>query len=336
MSKTKVAATCGNSRRENILKALNLLRDEIVSKLKGKRKVVIKVNFVTTRNQLSATHVEAAQAVLAFLKPIYKQKIIIAEKASVGTTEEGFKNYGYYDLAKNYNIEFFNLAKDKFLPIETYTSSLGKLKAGASQTILESDFLISVTPAKTHDVGIVTLSLKNAIMGSLENPPLIHQGFKIFNLNLATLAQKIHPHLSIIDGFEGMGGNGPLYGVPVKSKFSVASLDFLAADTVGAKIMGFDPEKIGYLYFCKKNNLGQGDLAKIEILGERLDKFKVSYPKPPTYNRQARWDLDPTFSEKVKIKMVTLLYPKIKNSPLAKVPGFESAKRVVKNFFGFS
>lgn len=336
MSKTKVAAVYGSSRRENILKALNLLRDEIASRIKGKRKVVIKVNFVTTRNQLSATHVEAARAVLDFLKPIYKGKITIAEHASVGTTEEGFKNYGYYDLAKNYGVEFFNLAKDKFLPIEAYASGLGKLKAGASQTMLESDFLISVTPAKTHDVGIVTLSLKNAIMGSLENPPLIHQGFKIFNLNLATLAQKIHPHLSIIDGFEGMGGDGPLYGVPVKSKFAIVSLDFLAADTVASKIMGFDPEKIGYLHFCRKNNLGQGDLSKIEIVGASFDKLKVSYPKPPNYENQLRWDLDPTFSEKVKIKMVTLLYPKIKNSPLVKVPGFEPAKRAVKKFFGFS
>lgn len=336
MVKTKVALISGNSRRENILKTLNLLRDEIALKIKGKKKVVIKVNFVTTRNQLSATHVETVRAVLDFLRLIYKQKIIIAEKASVGTTEEGFKNYGYYDLAENYNIEFLNLAKDKFFPIETYVSSLGKLKAGIAQTTLKSDFLISVTPAKTHDVGIVTLSLKNVVVASLENPPLIHQGFKVFNLNLATLAQKIHPHLSIIDGFEGMGGNGPLYGIPVKSKFAIASLDFLAADVVGAKIMGFDPEKIGYLHFCRKNNLGEGDLSKIEIAGDDLDKFKVAYPKPPAYDRQIRWDLEPTFSEKVKIKIVTLLYPKIKNSPLAKVPGFESAKRVVKNFFSFS
>lgn len=336
MKKVKVALTSGNSRFENILAALNLLGPEITEVVKGKRRVVVKPNFVTTRNQLSATHVEAIRAVLEFLKPIYSGKITIAEKASVGTTEEGFKNYHYFPLADEFAVDFFDLAKDDFSPTEISDAGGGRIKVGIAKTILASDFLISITPAKTHDVGIVTLSLKNAIMGSLDNPPLVHQGFRAFNLNLAQLAEKIHPHLSVIDGFEGMGGNGPLYGVPVKSKFAIASLDFLAADTLATKVMGFDPRKIGYLYFCQEKNLGEGDLEKIEILGKNPSFFKIKYPPPPSYEKQKRWDLPPTFWEKIKAKIVATFYPQIKNSFLVKIPGFEPLKKMIKNIFGFS
>src|SRR3990172_10136578 len=157
MEKTKVALVVGKSRRENILTALNLLREDVKKKISGKGRVVIKPNFVTVHNQLAATHVETIRAILDFLKPICKEKIIIAEKAAVGTTNEGFKNYHYYDLKKDYDVDFVDLAEDKFVTEEIYDASFKKIKIGIARTILESDFLISVTPAKTHDVGVVTL-----------------------------------------------------------------------------------------------------------------------------------------------------------------------------------
>lgn len=40
--------------------------------------------------------------------------------------------------------------------------------------------------------------------------------------------------------------------------------DFLAVDWVAARIMGFDPEKIGYLHYCKEARLGS---ANPKIIG---------------------------------------------------------------------
>lgn len=79
-------------------------------------------------------------------------------------------------------------------------------------------FCISICPAKTHGVVVVTLSIKNIIVGSLQDDKeKIHQNFKAINLTLAKVYQEyISPDLSIIDAFEAIEGNGPVNGNPVK------------------------------------------------------------------------------------------------------------------------
>jgi uncharacterized protein (DUF362 family) len=118
----------------------------------------------------------------------------------------------------------------------------------------------------------------------------MHQGYPAINLNLYALAKYIPPHLSIIDGFLGMEGPGPSDGEPVKLGVAIASTDFLAADTVAAKVMGYDIDEIGYLYYCQLKGLGVGDLEKIEIVGNtRLEDCIRPFRAHPAYRQQLRW-----------------------------------------------
>jgi hypothetical protein len=50
--------------------------------------------------------------------------------------------------------------------------------------------------------------------------------------------------LCVIDGVIGMDHEGPMAGMPVNSQVLVMAKDPVAADTVGAILMGFDPQKI--------------------------------------------------------------------------------------------
>ncbi|MBN1818409.1 MAG: DUF362 domain-containing protein, partial [Sedimentisphaerales bacterium] len=83
-----------------------------------------------------------------------------------------------------------------------------------------------------------------------------------------------------IDGFEGMEGEGPVGGTPVDSRITIASCDPLAADKVATKVMGFDPDQILYLQAMTQAGMGQGDLGKINILGNTIEqcqqKFRIS------------------------------------------------------------
>ncbi|RPH71051.1 MAG: DUF362 domain-containing protein, partial [Myxococcaceae bacterium] len=100
---------------------------------------------------------------------------------------------------------------------------------------------------KTHDRVVATLSLKNIIVGApIKDPgfrwgggkqgakndkPIIHgSGFRGINYNLFAMAQRLHPHLAVIDGFVGMEGAGPTRGTAVDWRIAVASTDALAAD----------------------------------------------------------------------------------------------------------
>ncbi|MDR3734045.1 MAG: DUF362 domain-containing protein, partial [Acidobacteriaceae bacterium] len=50
--------------------------------------------------------------------------------------------------------------------------------------------------------------------------------------------------LCLIDGVLGMDHEGPMTGMPVNSQVLVMAKDPVAADTLGARLMGFDPRKI--------------------------------------------------------------------------------------------
>ncbi len=52
----------------------------------------------------------------------------------------------------------------------------------------------------------------------------------------------------------------------------ITSKDTVAADVVASTVMGIDPMSIEYIKLAADENLGCGDLSRIEILGESLDK----------------------------------------------------------------
>jgi uncharacterized protein (DUF362 family) len=134
--------------------------------------------------------------------------------------------------------------------------------------------------------------LQFRVMASLQpsDKMKMHQSFPAINLNLAVLAPRVMPHLSVIDAFEAMEGNGPSKGSPVPLRVALTSTDALAADVVAANLMGFDSDKIGYLYYCKEMGLGEGDLSQIDLIGNTsLAECARLFLAHDTYNRQLRW-----------------------------------------------
>ena len=323
-----VALIKGDDRYENITQALSLIGDSI--ELGDKKRLLIKPNFVSTGRQLAATHVEAVRAVLDWLRPRYDGPITIGEGAATSDTFDGYRNFGYLDLTQEYNVRFVDLNQDEWEPVQVYDRKLRPMAVRVARTTLESDLRISVGPPKTHDAVIVTLSLKNMVVGSLirgrgggffqrlgqllpdqvtnlvlaekvksclstinrSDKFAIHQGYHGLNLNLYTLAKVIAPHLSVIDGFVGMEGSGPSHGDPVDLRVAIVSTDFLAADTVATTIMGFDPDEVGYLHYCKLGGLGAGDLNDIEIVGNAtIEECRHPFKPHPTYRQQLQWRL---------------------------------------------
>ncbi len=163
--KSQVALIRGDDRYDNIAQTLELLARSI--DLSQKQNVLIKPNFVVTHKPLATTHVDAVQAVLDFVRSRYAGPITIAEGPATQPAAEGFRCYGYERLAKAYDTTLMDLNCDEPLPVEVYDWRLRPLRLHLARSVVESDFRISVGPPKTHDVVIVTLSLKNMIMGSL-------------------------------------------------------------------------------------------------------------------------------------------------------------------------
>ena len=163
-----VALVQGGSRRQNALAALNLIADQVA--LNGVRSVLIKPNFVSVSRQLAATHVDAVRAVLDFLRPRYDGRVVVAEGAALSSTWEGFRAFGYDGLVEEYGVELVDLNADDVVPVRVVDRRLRPLELYLARTVVEADYRISVGPPKTHDLVIVTLAIKNIVMGTLVNP----------------------------------------------------------------------------------------------------------------------------------------------------------------------
>jgi uncharacterized protein (DUF362 family) len=100
----------------------------------------------------------------------------------------------------------------------------------------------------------------------------------VLHYNLFQIAQIAYPDLGVLDAFTSMEGDGPIDGTPVDTRLALASIDPLALDFLGTKIMGFDPTQVLYLSSMNEAGMGQGDLDKINVIGANLNeclfKFK--------------------------------------------------------------
>jgi len=285
----KVALIKGNDRREITYQALKKIEDHILFSI-GNKRILIKPNFVSCDVPLCATHVDAIRAILDFLTPHCKQQIIVGESTALKKqTPEGFKNYGYLAMEKEYNVKLTDLNQDTYEYRYVFGKGHRPQPIRIISTFLDPDlYIISAAKMKTHDRVLTTLSLKNVLLGAPLNDynkndkPLMHAAYNftreaVLHFNMFHLAQEIYPDLGVIDGFEAMEGNGPTAGTPVDARIALASTDPLAMDILATKIMGFDPSQIMYLSAMAEAGMGQGDLDKIEVLGTPLEQCQYHF-----------------------------------------------------------
>ncbi|MHC4535021.1 MAG: DUF362 domain-containing protein [Planctomycetota bacterium] len=286
----KVALIKGNDRREIVYQALKKIEDEVLASIGHKKKILIKPNFVITSRQLAATHVDAIRGILDFLKPHFKHQIIVGESTiSRQGTFDGFKNYGYMPLEKEYKVKLLDLNQQPYQYRYVFGKGHRPTPIRIISTFLDPDlYIISAAKMKTHDRVVTTLSLKNILLGAPLNDyktndkRLTHSDYNfsreaLIHYNMFHLAQEIYPDLGVIDGFVAMEGNGPASGTPVDARLALASLDSLALDTLATKLMGFDPTQIMYLKAFAEAGMGQGDFDKIEILGTPADQCQYHF-----------------------------------------------------------
>ena len=161
---------------------------------------------------------------------------------------------------------------------------------------------ISVAVAKTHDVGVVTLAMKNMIMGTLHKEDRIKMhGYhshadrvlpreaQTLNINLLRLSRHLKPHIAIVDGTLGLQGNGPGGTDSVPLGIAVASGDVFAADAVATKAMGFEPLEIGLFHYAQTLGYGTADLNEIQVIGPAIETVARPFTPHESTELQFQW-----------------------------------------------
>ncbi len=303
--RAKVALVQGDDRRKNVTAALESIDDQIRAGLAGKKCVVIKPNNVSSENQLASTHADALRGILDYLEPRFRGAVVIAE-AAAGDTLEGFENFKYPRLTTERRAQQVSLVdlnrEGKYQTGTLVDYDLHIVPVRLAARLLDPDaYVISSAMLKTHNTVVATLSVKNMVLGSpLHSAPgdgrwsdkrKFHVGIRQTHLNMLMAAQRLQPNwgLAVIDGFEGMEGNGPGNGTAVASHIAIASTDFIAADRVGIEAMGINPDWIGYLTYCSQAGLGQYDLSKIDITGASIASVGKKYKLHEDIEQELQW-----------------------------------------------
>jgi uncharacterized protein (DUF362 family) len=86
---------------------------------------------------------------------------------------------------------------------------------------------------------------------------------------------------AIVDGIEALEGYGPLLGNRLHAGVIVAGSDLTAVDATCCRVMGIDPEQIGYLTLGAA--LGQIDELKIAQSGEPIKAVRRNFQLVPDW-----------------------------------------------------
>lgn len=300
-----VGLAAGSNRRENVRRALEKVHDSLAEKVRDE--VLLKPNFLSASNPVVCTHAEAIRGALDVLMtlPRRPKRILIAEGANEDYSGEAFSHFGYRDIVDEYDvpIELIDLNQETgWRSTRVYMIDGSWRSVKMPKTILDCPCVISMAVAKTHDGAMVTLALKNLIMGTLRKKDRIKMhGFlshndrkhpeeaRALNRNLIRVARHLYPDFSVIDGTVGIQGNGPGGTDTVPLGLVAAGADTVAVDAVIAKAMGFDPLEIGTIFYGDAVGLGVGDLERIQILGADLQQHVLPFTPHESIDQQRAW-----------------------------------------------
>ncbi len=308
LTRPQVGLVHGTDRRANIRRSLELVRDDVVAKLRPQ--VMIKPNFLSSSNQVASSHVDAARGVLDFLAtvPNPPEEIIIAEGANEKYSGEAFDNLNYRALVDEspIPIRLVDLHQEtEWIETTILLADRSETTVKMPKLVVDCPCVLSLAVAKTHDVCVVTLALKNLIMGTLYKPDRVKMhGFnshaertlpeeaQVLNINLIRVARYLWPDIAVVDGTQGLQGNGPGGTDAVDFRAAAAGVDVFAVDAVMAKAMGFDPLSLGLLHYGNELGLGVADLDRIDILETEIEAVQQQFKPHDKTHLQQQWQVE--------------------------------------------
>jgi uncharacterized protein (DUF362 family) len=178
---------------------------------------------------------------------------------------------GYFEAIPQFEKYFTDLNLDDISEIRI-PQPFSKLKSlYLPHTALACDLLVSLPKLKTHHWAGATLSMKNffgLVPGGVYGWPKNVLHWAGIPECIADLHNLFPKHFAIVDGIDGMEGNGPIQGTPKHVGVIVAGADLPAVDATCCRIMGLDPQKIADLQLAA--NSGQCEERKVEQIGETI------------------------------------------------------------------
>jgi uncharacterized protein (DUF362 family) len=237
--------------------------------------VAIKPNdtYATAEDTTGVTQPDTLRAVLRNVKQFGPRELIVTGGAGAAETDEVFRIDGLMDVVEEEGATFFDHNRPPFTEVKLEYAPKADVdgpqkRVMVNPRVLEYETLIAVNQLKLHETATVTLALKNIAMSF---PAADYYGhpratqkhanhfFADMHSFIAAMAKRFPIHLAVTVGHPAMIGTGPLGGHAVETGLVIASTDPLAADVVGARLLGFRVQAVRHLWEARRLGVGEAD-----------------------------------------------------------------------------
>jgi uncharacterized protein (DUF362 family) len=262
----QVALIKGNRNIETVNKALDLIPYD--NALSNWDRVLIKVNFITTKNWETGATTDPllVEALVNRIRKHGKEVIIVESDAQTTNADKAWVASGMIEVGERLDVPFINMRHTDKTELKVPNGRvLKKIKVAKIAT---ESAIVSAAKLKTHTSTKVTLGLKN-MFGMLTTKFKGQYHVRGMDKVIHDINLVLPPSLTVIDGFIAMEGRGPVHGKPVKMDTVIASVDPVAADSTGSRVMGFDPREINHIKWAHES--GIGTMNNIKLLGNRIE-----------------------------------------------------------------
>src|SRR5688572_6022476 len=96
---------------------------------------------------------------------------------------------------------------------------------------------------------------------------------------IAAMAKRFPIHLAITVGHPAMIATGPTGGIPVETGIVIASTDALAADVVGARLLGFEVQGVRHLWEAGRLGIGETDMDALDFPAMSFEEAAMAFTK---------------------------------------------------------
>ena len=283
VNKPIVAIEKGMSEGKALEKALDMLPiNEII---KPGDKVVIAPNWVKDYKPSSGTVVgpNTLRKLIKYINEKNPKSITIAVGAGGAKTPDVMKKVGYDKILEEENIEFVDMNYGPYIDLDINHNIIKSTPI--NKIVNEADVIISFTQLKMHEEATITASIKNIAMGwppaEIHGYPKkktgIHEDLHGF---ISCIMNKIPIDISIVSCDKAMIGTGPTGGIPIDTNgLIIVGTDPVAVDTIGARLLGFLPQAIAYLYKLYNDGIGEAKVENMIIKGIELKKAEKLFTK---------------------------------------------------------
>jgi uncharacterized protein (DUF362 family) len=255
--------------------------------------VAVKPNDTTAsaEDTTAVTQPDTLRAVLRSVKRFNPRQLVVTGGSGAGETDEIFRIAGLLAVVEQEGAEFFDHNRPPFQEVAlTYAPDRdvdGPQRAViVNPRVLEYETLIAVNQLKMHATATVTMALKNIAMSfpaadyyghPRASQPDRHHFFADMHSFIAAMAKRFPINLAITVGHPAMVATGPIGGHTVETGLVIASTDALAADVVGARLLGFDTQAVRHLWEAGRLGIGETDPSKMDFPGMLLEDAVAAF-----------------------------------------------------------